>query len=202
MTRSHRFRATLPLLATLATIAALPVLARAATDDAPRTPAEASFADKRADGLNDPVRRALPHVGLLGGVSDIPGDQAGGLVGVDVGYQPVSPISLGANFSVAGPTQNESRMMLLGKAAYNLGGDLPVIRYSYIGGQAGWVRDSIEITDALTFSEDYFAIGPTVGFDQPVASEWTLGAEARYLMNFTDVADNTFAAAAMVKYWF
>lgn len=146
---------------------------------------------------------ASPHLGLLGGVSDVPGDHTAGLVGLDLGFRVVgTPALFGLNLSIAGPGEDERRSSLLLKAAYLFGGSTPLIRSSYIGLNLGGVQDMIDIGPFVDEHNTYFAIGPILGFDVPFAQHWTVGAEAKYLANFTDAADDTFSVAGSIKYWY
>lgn len=180
-----------------------PLTSLAAERPAKMNPAERSFQERNTQ--NDPNQQFdqfQPHIGLLGGASEVPGEKVGGLAGIDLGMQVMAPFSVGVNFAVAGALQDQSRTSLLGKLAYNVGGTVPVIRYSFIGANLGLVRDSVEIAgtdDSVTNS--YFGVGPVVGFDQPIHRFWTVGAEAKYLANFVDFVPNSFAAMAAVKYW-
>lgn len=163
--------------------------------------AENKFTHRHSPAADNQFRAGQPHVAALGGFADVPRDNTGGLVGVDIGYEPLSPISVGANFSLAGPGADDTRMMLMGYADYNFGGDLPILRYSYLGVEAGWIRDTAQVTNDIELSDNYMGIGPRIGFDQPVAAFWTVGATARYLFNVEDSDSHTFALAGVVKYW-
>lgn len=145
--------------------------------------------------------KTAPHVAALGGFADTPRDNTNGLVGVDVGFQPVVPISLGASYSVAGPGSDDMRSMLLGHVDYNFGGTIPIIRYSYIGAAAGWVRDRTDFGGGLEAVDNYPGVGPQAGFDQPIADYWTVGAQARYLFDTENSSTHIFSLAGVVKYW-
>lgn len=165
--------------------------------------AEQKFSTRHEDVSRRDLEQVVPHIGLLGGVSEVPNDNAGGLVGVDVGIQPAPPFSVGLNFAVAGPTQDETRTMLMSKGAFNFGGNVPIIKYSYVGLNLGWIRDSVEITEDVKATNNYFALGPVIGFDQPVATHWTVGAEGKYLGNFEDDTqeNDSMLLQFALKYW-
>lgn len=138
------------------------------------------------------------HIGVVGGVvntNNSSGNDAD--YGLDIGYQPFVPYSLGleATFSKSDDTagNDEDRTSLLAKGTYNFGGDTPVIRNSYAGVALGTI---------LRPDNSYLAGGPMVGFDIPVADrKWTLGANAKYL--FVDgVEPDATVVNAAVKYWF
>lgn len=165
------------------------------------TPEERSFQERRNENTYDTFSRGQPHIGAIGGISGLPGDNTGGLLGVDVGFQAVDAISLGANFAMAGMAQDYERMTLFGKAAYNFSGDLPVIRYSFLGANVGWIRDSVEIFPGFEATDNYLGVGPVFGFDQPFSRYWTGGLEAKYIFNFEDETPNSLVVLAAVKYW-
>lgn len=140
-----------------------------------------------------------PHIGLLAGVTSPEGDgDSEAELGVDIGYQPKAPYSLGAEFShvrFGNNDVNADRDTLLLKAGYNFGGDMALIKYSWIGVGAGAVFDEDDTRAVLT---------PMVGFDIPVTrtdTEFiTLGANARY--SIISEVDDTFTVNGAVKYWY
>jgi hypothetical protein len=151
---------------------------------------------KTTEATRDQYR---PHVGLMAGVATPEGDfRAGPEYGVDVGFQPIIPFSLGAELTVAhnradsGDTLN--RTILMAHAAYNFGGDIIVLRDSYVGLGLGPVFRS-DGTDVAT--------APMVGFDIPVLADanniWSVGAQAKLLAVSGGNNDAT-TLAAMVKY--
>lgn len=137
-----------------------------------------------------------PHVGLLAGVTNPEGDQGSfGSYGLEIGYQPVIPFGLGLEFN---STQNDDfkRMDLLARGTYNLGGTIPVIRYSYVGVGLGpvFLSDGAELVAA-----------PIIGFDIPLRelerSSLSLGLNAKYEFISSSVA-NVFAMSGVLKYWY
>ena len=144
-----------------------------------------------------------PHVGLIAG-STLRDSSAHGTIGIDAGMQPYIPFGLGVEFlrsQVQSPvdSQFEDAYSLMGRGTYNFGGEIPVIRHSYVGVMAGAVN---------TGGETLAASAPVVGFDIPLKSSTdytgnylSLGANARYTIIEGSGRDNALLAAQM-KYWF
>ena len=144
-----------------------------------------------------------PHVGLIAG-STLRDSSAHGTIGIDAGMQPYIPFGVGAEFlrsQVQSPVddQFEDAYSLMARSTYNFGGEIPVIRHSYIGVMAGAIS---------TAGETLAASAPVVGFDIPLKSSTdhsgnylSLGANARYTIIEGSGRDNGLVAAQM-KYWF
>jgi hypothetical protein len=165
------------------------------------TPQETSFRERNSEDSDEHFLTGRPHVGALGGFSTLPDGKTGGVMGVDVGFQPYSPLSAGINFAVAGPLQDSRRMTLMAKGAYNFGGTLPIIRYSYAGINLGWIHDSSPSFADLARTHDYFAFGPTIGFDQPFHRLWTIGAEGKIHSSFESDTPSSLVILGTLKYW-
>jgi len=142
------------------------------------------------------------HMGLNMGFNSPEGsyDSAMGF-GVDVGFQPYIPYGLGAELFTtemdADDTNNDDqRTALLAKGSYNFGGEIPVIRHSYVGLGAGPV---------LTGSTWDVGLAPLAGFDIPVTKlsgkDLSLGANIKYLATLSDTPDS-FMTNFAVKYWY
>lgn len=142
------------------------------------------------------------HLGILAGYSDSEGDLESTVgYGVDWGIQPYIPFGIGAELASTTNEGDLTRTTLLGKAAYNFGGSIPVINRTYLGALLGPVWDSESNNDGVRFG-----IGPVLGFDIPLGKEITekvvtLGLNARYLM-VNESAVDTFALNGAMKYWF
>jgi|GEM_PF-3944834 len=148
------------------------------------------------------LRKEAIHVGGFAGFSDVPNDRTGALFGVEAGSQPWRRVSLGGNLGLAGVTQDNSRMMLFGQAAYHfVDSNTPIIKHGYASMNAGWFRDSVDVAPGLTATTYYPGFGPTLGFDLPVEKTWAVGAEAKYIVNFKEGPQNTFLMLASVKRW-
>lgn len=144
-----------------------------------------------------------PSVGVFGGYSELPAGEAGGLIGAELGYKPTGGVQVGVSGGFAGITQDYKRTTVLGKAAVSFGGDVPILRTMYFGATGGWVKDTVDLIGDLSVSDDYWAVGPVIGFDEPIDRSWTIGAEARYLANFEDRdIENSFSVAGALKYWY
>jgi hypothetical protein len=156
-----------------------------------------------------PVREASfysPHVGILAGYSAPEGSyQSNVEYGIDVGFQPYVPFGLGievtqANYDADGPGNDLTRTKALAKASYNLGGNIPVIRESYIGVGAGPMLERANGSDVV-----YMGLMPNLGFDIPLRNtaleKFSLGANARYLITSSNAPD-VFSLNGVAKYWF
>lgn len=143
-----------------------------------------------------------PHIGLLGGMTSPEGSyDSTGSVGLDAGFQPYVPFGVGAEATYYrangdGATADLERTQVLAKASYNFGGDVAVIKHSYVGLGAGVVFED---------SETELVSAPMVGFDIPLkqaANDYiTLGANARYAITEGSSAD-AFTVNGAVKYWY
>lgn len=142
------------------------------------------------------------HMGISAGLNSPNGgyDNTVGL-GAEVGFQPYIPFGLGAeifNTSMDKNNQNhdDRRTTVLAKGTYNFGGDIPVLRQSYVGVAAGPV---------LTGNTLDLGLAPLLGFDIPVTKigtrDVTLGANAKYLFTSSDTP-NSFMTNLAIKYWY
>ena len=143
-----------------------------------------------------------PHVAILAGVANPEGSfDTGADYGVDVGFQPIIPFGLGAEISQSNYTADDfKRTSFLVKGTYNLAGDIPVLKESYLGLAAG-----ILVEDTAGGADSYGGLMPNLGFDIPtfqVNQRWvSLGANARYMITGSNAPD-VFALNGVVKYWF
>lgn len=147
-----------------------------------------------------------PHFGILAGVSTPEGSfDTGAEYGIDVGFQPVIPFSLGIEFNQANYDADAgddfSRSSFLLKGAYNFGGNIVVLKDSYIGLGAGLL-----VEDVGPATTTYGGLMPNLGFDIPtfqIKEDWvSLGANARYLITGSENAPDVFAVNGVLKYWF
>ncbi len=151
------------------------------------------------EGLN-------PHIGITAGVLNPEGSyKTGAEYGINVGIQPYIPFGLGMsltfsqNNSKEANTRSLDRTAVLVRGSYNFGGELPLIKNSYVALATGPVINQ----DAT-----YFGMAPIVGFDIPVR-EWSgkylsylsVGAEAKYMIISNNESDGLTVNGA-VKYWF
>ena len=143
-----------------------------------------------------------PHVGLLAGTTSPDGSYAStGSLGFDAGFQPYIPFGVGAevaysNSNGEGNNEDLERTQVLAKASYNFGGNVTLIKHSYIGLGAGVVFEDEDV--------DLVSV-PMIGFDIPLkqatADYVSLGANARYAL-VEGSAPDAFAINAAVKYWY
>lgn len=137
------------------------------------------------------------HMGLTAGVSSPNGDaESSPEFGINVGFQPVVPLGVGVEITTAELDEtNVQRTSVLPRLAYNFGGDIPVLRHSYVGVTSGPV---------FVDSDVEWSAGPLAGFDIPLTPQTSnflsLGLQAKYLY-ITDTQD-TFAAGVALKYWY
>ncbi len=164
------------------------------------TPAQTSTFPKPAAVADRSEQR--PHIGVIAGMASPEGSYYNApLLGLNVGYQPYIPFSLGLSVTrstnmIKGPGDDLERTTVLAQAAYNFGGNIDVVRNSWVGVAAGPIfrRDG---TDT--------GIAPSLGFDIPIQQEAdhdvTLGASAQYLI-VNSGAPDTFNLNGVIKYWF
>ena len=143
-----------------------------------------------------------PDIGVLAGVATPEGSyNTSGEFGVTASIQPFIPFSVGAEltrveFDAEEGDSDLERTTLLFKAAYNFGGTVPVIRYSYIGVGVGpyFKSDGTDVASA-----------PLLGFDIPIQQEdrgyLSLGASAKYLVVSGSEPDAV-SVNGVVKYWY
>lgn len=158
-----------------------------------------AFPEKRSVGA---VSEYQPHIGIMAGtVSSNNADSTYSEMGFDFGYQPYIPFGLGfeATGSKFEDTDGEirSKTNLILKGSYNFGGDVFLIKNSFVGLAA----DSIILRE-----NSDFCYGPLLGFDIPVTedtsrSHITIGANAKYLFT-DDTPTEGLAVNGAVKYWF
>lgn len=144
-----------------------------------------------------------PHLGLIvGGVVPEGNYRSTANYGVDFGFQPYIPFSFGleANFAKLenkDTDETQDRTLILARGAYNFGGDIPVIKDSYLAFGAG---TQIIDGDAL------LAMSPMLGFDIPLNREkrsemFSVGASAKYVVIEGSQPD-TLQVNGALKYWF
>ena len=144
-----------------------------------------------------------PHIGVIAGVASPEGSYENApLLGLNAGYQPYIPFSLGllvtrSTNRIKGAGDDLERTTVLAQVAYNFGGNIDVIKNSWVGVGAGPIfrRDG---TDT--------GIAPALGFDIPIQYEAnnrnvTLGASAQYLIVNSGASD-AFNLNGVIKYWF
>ena len=150
---------------------------------------------------------AKPHVGLIAGVTNPEASFATRMeYGLDVGFQPWAPFGLGlevtglnSDRTLGAQPQDLNRTNILVKANYNLGGDIPVIRNSYVGLGLG------AVIDASAYKGVHSGVAPLVGFDIPLTTASTnyfsLGAAAKYVF-VSGPSPDSYTLNGMAKYWF
>lgn len=141
------------------------------------------------------------HVGILPGINMAEGTRGPTPeLGFDIGYQPFIPYGVGLELSTSkfdgADTEMNRRTTLLAKTSYNFGGDLPVIKYSYVGVAAGpvFLNDGTEM-----------GFAPLMGFDVPLGADihelFSLGFYAKYLFVTSKDPDSLITSAA-IKFWY
>ena len=129
-----------------------------------------------------------PHAGLLVGITNPNEGDTSTEFGLDVGYQPYIPFGVG--FEI---TRTDDRSILLGKATYNFGGNIPIIHSAFVGAAAG-------------HDDSVFVAGPLAGFDIPLShdapgSQLTLGGTVKYLFS-GEARAQALSVNGTMKYWF
>jgi hypothetical protein len=177
------------------------------------------FADDGSTGRSEsrtlPEPRAVenqsewkPSVGLLMGYSALNGGEFSNNAAalVEAAFQPFVPFGLGAQFQyspgdieAAGPNPDLNTTNLLLKGTYNFGGDIVVLRNSYVGAKTGLTLYSGDVD-----TETHFSLGPVIGFDIPIDMQkhFTLGAEGTYLGVLGDASPDQVSLLGAAKYWF
>ena len=137
------------------------------------------------------------HMGLTAGVSS-PNGAAGSSAeyGINVGFQPYVPFGVGAEVITAELDEtNIQRTSVLARGTYNFGGDIVVLKSSYIGVTTG---------PMFVDGDTEWSVGPLVGFDIPLqdqtANFLSLGLQAKYL--YTTDTQDSFSAGLALKYWY
>ncbi|MGE4133455.1 MAG: hypothetical protein AB7F86_17570 [Bdellovibrionales bacterium] len=149
-----------------------------------------------------------PHLGVMAGIAAPEKSYRNEFeYGVDVGYQPWIPFSVGLEASAFKSRrafgiqeQDLDRTQIFVKGSFNFGGNLPVIKDSYLGLGLGPVFDQNS-----PWSGTHMGIAPVAGFDIPLTRDlhdfFSLGAMAKYVF-VSGPSPDTFAVNGLVKYWF
>ena len=155
---------------------------------------EASLPEPQAVENKDQYRI---HMGLTAGISSPRGAaESSSEFGVNIGFQPYVPFGLGAEVITAElDDTNIQRTSVLGRATYNFGGDIPVLKSSFLGLTAGPM-----FVDGRT----EWSMGPMVGFDIPLQASssnfLSLGLQAKYL--WTTGSQDALSSGVALKYWY
>lgn len=145
----------------------------------------------------------MPHIGLMIGSTKPEGRfDASPEFGLDIGFQPYVPFGLGleAGFSELKSELTDKKIqrgIVLAKLTYNLGGNIVVLRDSYVGFGVG---------AAIVDNKSTLASAPMVGFDIPIRdrndqASVSLGANAKFLTVEGDAPD-ALSINGVVKYWY
>lgn len=117
--------------------------------------------------------------------------------GFTTAFQPMGPLGFGLDVTSARlDDQNRNRRTVaMINGLYNFGGDIPILRTSYIGVGGGPI---------LLDKKIKWGYAPLAGFDVPFSQKShdfvSLGLTAKYLINPN--TPNSLSAAAALKYWF
>ncbi|NOT78082.1 MAG: hypothetical protein HOP07_03660 [Bacteriovoracaceae bacterium] len=137
------------------------------------------------------------HMGLTAGLNNPNGDiDSAPEFGINVGYQPSIPIGVGAEVVTTELDNSDvQKTSVLGRGTYNFGGNVPVLRSSYVGVTAG---------PLFLDSSTKWSAGPVAGFDIPIQSKsrdyLSLGLTAKYL--YTTEIQDSFSTGLALKYWY
>lgn len=150
-----------------------------------------------------------PHLGARVGLATPSADYKGAIeYGLEFGIQPFIPFSVGLELTrftgndERSAAPNLDRTNFLVRGSYNFGGDIAIIKNSWVGINAGPVFDRVGDT---TYTR--LGTGILAGADFPLSESgtssqsFTLGATASYLL-VTDTDADIFALNGAVKYWF
>ena len=137
------------------------------------------------------------HMGLTAGVNSPNGDAGSSAeYGINVGFQPYVPFGVGAEVITAELDETDiQRTSVLARGTYNFGGDIPVLRSSYLGVTTG---------PMFVDGETEWSAGPLAGFDIPLTNQTSnflsLGLQAKYL--WTTDSQDSFSGGVALKYWY
>jgi len=150
------------------------------------------------EGKYEEGRNYKWNMGFASGINSPKGEiTSSAEYGVNAGFQPAKQLAVGVDVSSSklDDANQHQRTTGLVSAAYVIGGDVPVIRNTYIGAGGGPIFIDNKVK---------WAYAPLVGFDVPLKERahdyMSLGLAAKYLIN-QDTPDSLSAGAA-VKYWF
>jgi len=149
------------------------------------------------------VAQMRPHIGAsVGAASPTDDFDNSSVFGLDFGFQPYVPFGVGAMLSTAKFTGKNgkgdlTRTTLLARGSYNFGGNIAVIRHSYVALGLGPVFDS---------DGTELGIAPIAGFDIPLTRDLadkvvSLGANVKYLAT-SGGSPEDFSLNGAVKYWY
>lgn len=166
-----------------------------------------TFPKVNNERLEGPAQK--PHIGVtLGTMNPDNSYKSAFEYGIDAGFQPMLPIGFGLEVSAVSTdrsegdrTQNLNRTSILPRVTYNLAGDIPVVRNSYLGLGAGAIFDAKSPNQGT-----HFGLAPLAGFDIPLVNEprrnfVSLGLGAKYLF-VSGPSPDSFSVNGLVKYWF
>ena len=140
------------------------------------------------------------NAGVASGVNSPKGDATSSTeFGVIIGFQPIVHVGAGieANTTRLNTDNDVRQTNVLLRSTYNMAGDIPIVRNSFLGVGVG----PVFVTNRVRW-----AGAPLVGFDIPLSSKsrdyLSLGLEAKYLFITNTDVPNLFASALALKYWF
>lgn len=138
--------------------------------------------------------------GVFSGINSPKGEQKSSAeYGVIIGFEPMAAVGAGVEASTTRLNNNNDlrQTNVLLRGSYTIGGDIPVLRSSFIGAGVGPVFVSNRVR---------WAGAPIVGFDIPLSSKMhevvSLGLEAKYLFVTNSDVANIFSSTLALKYWF
>lgn len=152
--------------------------------------------------VDDQMHR--PHIGINAGVGSPEGSfNPGGQYSLEFGLQPYIPFGLAVEAGYSYFTDdaaNLSRTSLLLRGSYHLGGDIPVIKYSYLGLGVGTAWEDSTVDEGLAA-----IVVPQLGFDFPLerlfSAPVSLGINASYTISSRSTPD-VFTTSGAIKYWY
>lgn len=138
------------------------------------------------------------NAGIISGVNSPNGEVTSSAeYGVTTSFEPMGNIAVGldATSSLLDDKDQNQRTIVQLKGAYVVGGDIPVLRTSYLG---------IGVGPVFVDNKVHWGYSPLAGFDVPLSNKthdyMSLGVVAKYLFN--PDTPNSLTAGAALKYWF
>ena len=147
-----------------------------------------------------------PHFSFSAGAGEPSGErELSPNYAIGIGFQPIIPISIKAQYNYADYSEDSGRGRLLRNSllldlAYNFGGNIPLIKYSYVGFGIGAVFQDTDTDDDLLLG-----LKPQMGFDYPVEdildAPFSLGANVAMTFVSSNSPDEL-NVSGVVKYWY
>ena len=152
---------------------------------------------RKAEGME----QMKPSIGFWGGYAQTESRRDATTFGADYTFQQYIPFSFGAEvLGMVARTKDTTsvltRTRVLAKASYNFGGDIIILKNTYVSLGLGPVFDNESGT-----LDTRLGIVPAIGMDFMLGeSGWSAGVNFGYM--FLTAGNQSFTANGVMKYWF